>query len=96
MGVFEIRSTVNGKILIEGSTNIPSKWNRYRTELRFGSHRNQQLQQDWNEFGEESFVLNILSELKIKNDDNSDLNREIKLLKTLVEEDLNIEEEMIY
>ncbi len=96
MGVFEIRNTVNGKILIEGSTNIPSKWNRHRTELRFGNHRNRQLQEDWNEFGEEKFICSVLSELKLKEDDNSDIKSELKLLQSFVEEELNIEEEMRY
>lgn len=27
MGVFQVENKVNGKVLIEGSTDIPAKWN---------------------------------------------------------------------
>jgi len=48
MGVFQVVNEVNGKVLLEATTNMQSKWNRHQTELRFGSHRNKQLQKDWN------------------------------------------------
>jgi hypothetical protein len=96
MGVFEIRNTANQKILLDTATNIPSKWNRHRIELRFGNHRNRQLQEDWNEFGEEKFICSVLSELKLKEDDNSDIKSELKLLQSFVEEELNIVHDMTY
>ena len=74
-GVFQIKNDENGKVLIEASTNIPSKWNRHRTELKFGSHRNKQLQQDWNDLGEENFTFSILSELELSEEENLDINR---------------------
>ena len=61
MGVFQIKNTVNNKVLIESSTNISAKWNRHQTELRFGSHKNKALQKDWNQFEATSFVFEILS-----------------------------------
>jgi len=95
-GVFQILNKVNGMVLIEGSTDITSKWNRHRTELRFGSHRNKQLQKDWKEHGEENFIFSVLSELEIKEDENLDLNNEVKLLQEMLEEEMNIQEEMRY
>lgn len=95
-GVFQIQNKVNGKILIEGTTNIPSRWNRHRTELRFGSHRNKILQKDWKDFGEENFEFSVLSELEIKEDENLNLNSEVKLLKEMVEEEKDIQEELKY
>ncbi|MBI1227088.1 MAG: GIY-YIG nuclease family protein [Bacteroidetes bacterium] len=84
IGVFQIRNTTNGKVLIEGSTNLDKIWNRHSTELRFGNHRNKALQQDWNEFGEHSFVFEILSEIA-QPEDNSpfDAGREVKMLEKL-------------
>jgi len=73
-----------------------SKWNRHRTELRFGSHRNQKLQKDWNELGEEHFIFSVLSELEIKEDDSFNLGSEVKLLREMVEEELDITKEMKY
>ena len=63
MGVFQIRNTVNGKVLIGTSVNLPAILNRHQAELRLGGHRNRALQQDWNEFGPEAFELTILDTL---------------------------------
>jgi len=95
-GVFQIQNEVNGKILIDGAVNIPSKWNRHRTELRFGSHRNKRLQKDWDELGEDAFAFSILSELEIEERKSFDLNIEVKVLKEMVEEEMNILEELKY
>ena len=96
MGVFQVKNQVNGKVLIEGSTDISSKWNRHRTELRFGSHRNLPLQRDWNNLGEENFLFSVLSELEIKEDETLDPKTEVKHLTEIVQEALNIKEEMKY
>ncbi len=61
LGVFQVENTVNGKVWIEGSANIQSRWNRHQTELKFGSHRNRAFQEDWNTHGSESFVFSIVS-----------------------------------
>lgn len=95
-GVFQVKNNTNGKILIDESLNVGSKWNRHRTELRFGSHRNKTLQKDWNESGEESFTFSILSELIIKEDNNINLNSELKLLRHMVDAEIDILDEMKY
>ena len=95
-GIFQIQNKESGKVLIEGSPNVISKWNRHRTELRFGSHRNKQLQNDWNNLGEENFIFSVISELKIKEGESLDLNQELKILSAMVMEELNIQEDLIY
>jgi hypothetical protein len=94
--IFQIKNKTNGKILIDESLNVTSKWNRHRTELRFGSHRNKILQKDWNELGEENFTFSILSELVIKEGDNVNLNGELKLLRQMVESDNDMSDDMKY
>ena len=96
MGVFQVVNEVNGKVLLEATTNMQSKWNRHQTELRFGSHRNKQLQKDWNDLGAENFRFSVVSELKFEEGDNLDWNREVKLLKEMVEEELGIQAELKY
>ncbi len=88
MGVFQILNKVNGKRLIEESADIPAKWNRHQTELRFGSHRNTIFQKDWNEHGKENFEFSILSELKIKEGETINVGQELKTLKEMVLEEL--------
>jgi hypothetical protein len=63
MGVYQVRNTVNGKVLIGTSVDLPSILNRERAQLRLGGHRNRALQQDWNEHGAEAFEFEILDTL---------------------------------
>ena len=69
IGVFQIRNTINGKIFVDSSPNLDAIWNRHRSELNFGGHRNVQLQQEWKEFGEDNFRFEILSEIDQKDGD---------------------------
>ncbi len=50
MGVFLIKCTLNGKSLIDHSAYMGSKWNRHKMELKFGNHKNRDLQNDWNTY----------------------------------------------
>lgn len=88
MGVFQIRNIVNGKIFIEGSSNLDKIWNRHYLELNFGNHRNTVLQKEWNEFGEQNFVYEILSEIKQEEDNRIDYSKEIKTLEQMFLEEL--------
>ncbi len=96
MGVFQVKNETNGKVLIEGSTDVQARWNRHRTELRFGSHRNTQLQKDWNEASPENFIFTILSELKYLDEGNVDYAQEVKALEEMVVEELGLDEQMRY
>ena len=96
MGVFQLLNKQNGKILLEGATDIQAKWNRHRTELKMGSHRNMQLQQDWNSQGEEHFEFSILSELKLDDDAKVNVKDEVKLLTKMVEEEMKLSVELKY
>lgn len=91
MGVFQIKNKINNKVLIDNSIDMESKWRRHKMELKFGSHRNKNLQQDWKEYGEENFVFEVLSELKKSDDESVNYNKELKHLQEMVIEELNIE-----
>ncbi|GAA5219684.1 hypothetical protein GCM10025777_03140 [Membranihabitans marinus] len=96
IGVFQIRNLSNGKVFIDSSNNITSKWNRHKMELKFGSHRHKTLQNDWNDLGEDQFVLEFLSELKIEDDDDVNIERELQLLFDMVVEELNLSVDQRY
>jgi hypothetical protein len=89
MGVFRIKNSTNNKVLIDHSLDINAKWNRHRTELKFGSHRNRELQKDWIELGEDKFTFEILSTLKESKEENINYNKELKILQNMVVEELN-------
>ena len=63
MGVYQIRNTVNGKMLVGVSVDLPAILNRHRAELRMGGHRNRELQKEWTEFGAEAFEFEVLDTL---------------------------------
>lgn len=96
IGVFQIKNTFNNMVLIDNSTDMISKWNRHRMELRFGNHRNKALQKDWNEIGEINFVFEILSELKYQDEVKINHRRELQILQNMLIEELNIDHESIY
>lgn len=96
MGVFQIKNEQNGKMFIDYSTDIQAKWNRHKTELKFGSHRTHSLQEDWKKYGAEAFTFKILSELKANDEDNPDYNKELQLLKEMVITEKDISEQHLY
>ena len=96
MGVFQIKNKVNNKVLVDSSTDMLSKWNRHKAELKFGNHRNRSLQKDWKEYGEENFVFEVLSELKHNNEGNVNYKAELKVLEEMVIEESDIKEDLVY
>ena len=90
IGVFQIKNLETNKVLIDSSIDMMSKWNRHKMELKFGNHRNKNLQKDWNEKGESSFVFEILSELNVKDEENLNYQKELQILKQCVIEEFEI------
>ena len=60
MGAYQIRNTVNGKVFVGVSVDLPSILNRNQSQLRMGGHPNRELQKDWAEFGSEAFAFEVL------------------------------------
>ncbi len=82
-GVFHIRNTINGKVLLGSSLNIEGPLNSHRFMLKIGHHENRELQKDWNEYGEDKFVFEILETVEIQDDPNLNLDDELTLLEEI-------------
>ncbi len=82
-GVFQIRNTANGKILLGSSLNLHGPLNSHRFMLEMGSHRNAQLQKEWKEFGPGSFVFETLEVVQVKDDPNFSVEDELTLLEQI-------------
>jgi hypothetical protein len=65
MGVYCIRNTVNGKMLVGKSIDLPSILNRQRAQLRAGSHPNPTLQKELSEYGGDAFEVEVLDTLEV-------------------------------
>lgn len=82
-GIFQVKNTANGKILLGSSMNLEGPLNSHKFMLTIGRHRNERLQQDWNTFGPDRFVFEILEVVKVKDDPNFDLSDELTLLEQI-------------
>ena len=65
-GIFEIKNITNQKIFLKKSKDLDRAFNSDRFQLNLGSHKNKQLQKDWNSLGADSFEFNIFDELTLK------------------------------
>lgn len=64
IGIFQIKNQVNGKTFIGSSKNLNSIFNRHRFQLKMNSHKNKNLQEEWNQYGPEAYSFDILETLK--------------------------------
>lgn len=56
------------KIFIGYATDLQARLNRHKAELKFGTHRNSELQELWRMFGESAFTFEILDLLEQNED----------------------------
>lgn len=83
MGIFQVRNTANGKVLIGSSRDLPAMLNRQRAQLRLGAHPNGQLQADWRIFGAEAFAFEVLDTLTPPDEAGYDPRADLEALQAL-------------
>ena len=83
MGVYQVRNSVNGKLLVGASVDLVAILNRHRADLRMGGHRNRELQKEWAEFGAEAFEFEILDTLNPPERPDYDPKEDLKALEAL-------------
>ena len=95
-GVYAIRNLVTGRALVAGSTNVQGVLNRHRFELRFGTHRNSLLSQEWSLHGEASFSFEVLDVVKPREDSAFDVAHELEGLVALWRQEIPCQGERSY
>ncbi len=65
-GIYKIKNKANGKCLLQSTTDLAGSKNRFEFSVSTGSCISYKLQKDWNEFGQDSFIFEVLEELKQK------------------------------
>lgn len=84
MGIVRIRNLENGRAFIMRSANTPGTINRLRFQLRNGAFSlSQELVRDWKGMGEESFVFEVIDELKAVDDPEHDYGPDLLALEEL-------------
>lgn len=91
MGIFAVHTKDGEKYFLETTQNLKGKINSTRFQLQHGSHPNKTMQTEWNQRGEEEFVIEILEQLEYDKDDETktDYSEELSIMKMLWEEKLN-------
>lgn len=89
MGIFIIRSKVNNKCYIQATQDLRGVMNGALARLGGSFHPNRELQKEWNEFGADSFTLEILETLEYDKDEaKTNYTEELDVLQMLWEEKL--------
>lgn len=83
MGIYAAKSSPGNTIYIGRGTDVQAKINRHKAELRFGSHRNSQLQKAWNSLGEAAIEFEVLDVLEQKDDSQSTTAEELRILEEM-------------
>ncbi len=82
-GVFQVKNTANGKVLLGSSLNLDGPLNSHKFMLTIGRHRNEVLQREWTEYGPDAFVFEILEVVKESDDPNFNREDELTLLEQI-------------
>lgn len=62
-GIYKIINIVNNKFYIGSSINIEQRWKTHKKELKRGVHHSRHLQNAWNKYGQENFIIEIIEEI---------------------------------
>lgn len=62
-GTYRIINTENGRPYIGQSSGYSRRWSTHKSALRRNKHDNKQLQEDYNTYGEEAFIFEVIEEL---------------------------------
>jgi biotin operon repressor len=82
-GIYKITNTSTGKVFLGKGMNVQGKLNGQRAQLKWGSHRNKELQNDWNQYGEDQFAFEVLDLLEQSSNPEQDMEGELLALEDL-------------
>ena len=83
-GVFSIRNTMNDKLFLDATTDLRGIKNRFEFSQKTGSCTHMKLQSDWNKYGGDIFVFEVLEELiKSSMQTNDEFKADVNLLKAM-------------
>lgn len=83
MGVFVIRNTISNKIFLASGQNLAGIMNRHKFELQHGSHKNKELQADWNELGSSNFAFEVVEQMEPPSVAHFDAKQELRFMEDL-------------
>jgi len=82
-GIFKITNKANGKVFIGKGMNVRGRLNGQELQLKWGSHHNKILQEDWNRFGPDQFIFEVIDYLDVATDPQQNLAADLADLEQL-------------
>jgi len=95
-GIYKVRNSVTGKLLVGSTTDLHGMLNRQRFQLETGRHPDRELQSDWDELGAEAFEFEILDQLKPSDEPGYDPTEDLAALKKMWIDELRRAGEVLY
>ena len=83
MGIYRIQNTANGKCFVGAARDLPGRINSHRFQLRMKVHRNELLQQEWEDYGADAFVFEVLDTLTPNDLPDYDPTEDLQVLEDL-------------
>jgi hypothetical protein len=84
MGVVQVKNLTNGCVYLTASMNTTGTINGLRFQLKMGTFPLcPSLARDWKEFGEQSFVIEVIDELKPVDTPDHDYQEDLKTLEAI-------------
>jgi biotin operon repressor len=83
MGVYSLLNSVTGDFYIGSSKNLNGMMNRHRFELSTKIHTIKEIQDTWNDFGEQKLRFEIVDKLEPKDDPAMNYSEELQELENL-------------
>jgi GIY-YIG catalytic domain len=78
-GIYQIKNMSNNKIFVGKTMNLKTL-NGKKFELEVGTNTNKMLQKEWNDYGKDAFVFEVLERLKEKESGYFDKKSELEKL----------------
>jgi hypothetical protein len=82
-GIFQITCIQNGKVFIGKGLNVHGILNSQQAQLQFGSHRNLDLQKDYNRYGVKTFDFRVLDQLEMCGKTTHEIQEDLAALEAL-------------
>ncbi len=83
MGIYRIAAAGHDILYVGASTDVQARLNRHKAELKFGNHRNREMQAAWNSLGESGFSFEVLDVLAHEENSQSKPAEELEVLLNL-------------
>jgi hypothetical protein len=82
-GIFAVHNVIDNKMFIGTSRDLPAVLRRFDFTLKMSSFPFDRLIEDYKKLGEKNFEIKVLDQLKIKDETEQEIDKELKALEEM-------------